>query len=139
MAPYRRAYNFTGEPGAAENPADWLAALETNIYPCTTNREKVDLFSSKLFRGSPARKWFNELPHEGHRQWHVVKQEFESRWCNTPTVVALLYTDVPTITRAVSATATTSTTDNSSLAVAVAAVPAAESIAEARASVRHFP
>jgi len=111
MAPYRRAYNFTGEPDTTEDPVDWLAALETNIYPCTTNREKVDLFSSKLFRGSPAKKWFNKLPNEGHRQWHIVKQEFETQWCGKPAIplpipifssdlVALLSIDVPTVIRA---------------------------------------
>lgn len=98
MAPYRRAYNFTGEPGANEDATDWLSALETNIYSCMTNREKVDLFSSKLWRGSPARKWFNKLPDEGHRRWHLVKQEFQSRWCqtaDTSNIVALLSTDNP--------------------------------------------
>ena len=64
MAPYRRAYNFTGEPGSTENAADWLDALETNINQTMTNRDKVDLFSSKLFRGSPAKKWFNKLHQE---------------------------------------------------------------------------
>ena len=34
MAPYRRAYNFTSEPDANEDAADWLSALETNIYLC---------------------------------------------------------------------------------------------------------
>jgi hypothetical protein len=99
MAPYRRAYNFTGEPGANENAADWLAALETNINSSMTNREKVDLFYSKLFRGSPAKKWFNKLPDEGHRRWHVVKQEFESRWCTAaPVLIAHISTDIPVST-----------------------------------------
>ena len=97
MATYRRAYNFTGEPGANENAADWLAALETNIYSSMTNREKVDLFSSKLFKGSPAKKWFNKLPDEGHCRWHIVKQEFESRWCS-PVLIAHISTDVPVFT-----------------------------------------
>ena len=94
---YRRAYNFTGEPSANEDAADWLAALETNIYSSMTNREKVDLFYSKLFKGSPAKKWFNKLPNEGHRRWHVVKQEFESRWCTTtsPSLIAHISADVP--------------------------------------------
>jgi len=83
MAPYRRAYSFTGEPNANEDAADWLYALETNIYSCMTDREKVDLFSSKLWRGSPAKEWFNKLPDEGHQLWHSAKQEFESRWCKT--------------------------------------------------------
>ncbi|KAF8961249.1 hypothetical protein BDZ97DRAFT_1760094 [Flammula alnicola] len=101
MAPYRRVYVFTSEPDAAKNPADWLAALKTNIYSCTTNREKVNLFSSKLFCGSPAKKWFNKLPDEGHQRWHLVKQEFESRWCKSPgisdapSLVALLSMDTP--------------------------------------------
>jgi hypothetical protein len=122
MAPYRRAYNFTGEPGATEDPADWLAALETNIYQSTTNREKVDLFSSKLLRGSPARKWFNKLPDEGHRWFDIVRQEFVSRWCNNvdssdtpsailtlaPALVAMLSTDVPAIIPAHTITHTSS-------------------------------
>jgi hypothetical protein len=98
MAPYCQAYNFTGESGANENATDWLAALETNIQSSMTNRQKVDLFQSKLLRGSPARKWFNKLPDEGHRQWNLVKREFESRWCTTttpPSLVALISTDVP--------------------------------------------
>jgi hypothetical protein len=100
MASYRRAYNFTGEPGANENAVDWLAALETNIYSSMTNREKVDLFYSKLFKGSPAKKWFNKLPDEGHRRWHIVKQEFESRWCSTasPVLIAHISTDIPVST-----------------------------------------
>jgi len=96
MAPYHRAYNFTGEPGTNEDATDWLSALETNIYSCMTNHEKVDLFSSKLWHGSPARKWFNKLPDEGHRRWHLVKQEFQSRWCqtaDTSSIIALLSTD----------------------------------------------
>ena len=98
MPPYRRAYNFTGEPGANENAADWLAALETNINSSMTNREKVDLFYSKIFKASPAKKWFNKLPDEGHRRWHVVKQEFESRWCTpaSPVLIAHISTDIPT-------------------------------------------
>jgi hypothetical protein len=111
MAPYHQAYNFTSKPNAAENPDDWLAALKTNIYKPTANQDKVNLFASKLFCDSPAKKWFNQLPDKGHRQWDIVKQEFESRWCNkmdtdspdlstvpkpSPALVALLSTDVPT-------------------------------------------
>ena len=99
MAPYRRAYNFTGEPDANEDAADWLSALETNIYSCMTDREKVDLFSSKLWRGSPAEEWFNRLPDEGRQLWSSAKQEFESRWCKItamPNLIALLSTDNPT-------------------------------------------
>ena len=44
MAPYRQAYNFTSEPGANKNAADWLTALKTNIYSSMTNHEKVNLF-----------------------------------------------------------------------------------------------
>jgi hypothetical protein len=61
-----------------------------------TNREKVDLFSSWLQRGSPARKWFNKLPDEGHRRWHLVLEEFQSKWCktaDTPVPIALLSTN----------------------------------------------
>ena len=97
MAPSRQTYNFTGESGANEDAADWLAALETNIRSSMTNREKVNLFQSKLLRGSPARKWFNKLPDEGHRRWDLVKKEFESSWCTTtspPSLVALISTDV---------------------------------------------
>jgi hypothetical protein len=49
MAPYCRAYNFTGEPDAVENTADWLAALETNIYQSNTNQEKVDFLPASFF------------------------------------------------------------------------------------------
>jgi hypothetical protein len=59
-------------------------------------REKVDLFSSWFRRASPARKWFNKLPDEGHRRWHLVREEFLSKWCtttDTPALVALLSTD----------------------------------------------
>jgi hypothetical protein len=100
MAPSHQAYNFTGESGANEDAANWLAALETNIHSSMTNREKVNLFQSKLLRGSPARKWFNKLPDEGHRRWDLVKREFESSWCTTttppgpPSLIALISTDV---------------------------------------------
>jgi len=59
MAPYRQTYNFTGEPDANEDAAGWLSALEINIYSCMSDRAKVKLFSSKLWRGSPAKEWYN--------------------------------------------------------------------------------
>jgi len=62
-----------------------------------TNREKLDLLSHWLQRASPARKWFNKLPDEGHRRWHLVRQAFELKWCKTmdttPVLFALLSTD----------------------------------------------
>ena len=48
---------FTGEPTAAEDAANWLAALETNMYPSNTSREKAELFSTKLFPKSTAKHW----------------------------------------------------------------------------------
>ncbi|KAF8815960.1 hypothetical protein BYT27DRAFT_7209395 [Phlegmacium glaucopus] len=82
----------------AENAINWLSTIEANICQSMTNRKKVDLFSSWLRRASPARKWFNRLPDEGHRRWHLVHEEFKSRWCKTagiPILVALLSTSVP--------------------------------------------
>jgi len=73
MAPYRQTYNFTGEPDANEDAAGWLSALETNIYSCMSDREKVELFSSKLWCGSPAKEWYNKLPDEAHQLWRSAK------------------------------------------------------------------
>jgi hypothetical protein len=86
---------FTGEPSAAEDAVDWLAALETNMYSSMTSRDNANLFSTKLFPKSPAKRWFNGLPDEVRRRWHLLKPEFESRWCTstTPGLVALLSTD----------------------------------------------
>ncbi|KDR67444.1 hypothetical protein GALMADRAFT_258398 [Galerina marginata CBS 339.88] len=83
MASYRRAYMFTGEPTAAEDAADWLAALETNMYPSMSSRDNANFFSTKLFRKSPAKRWFNALPDEVQRRWHLLKPEFESQWCTS--------------------------------------------------------
>ena len=95
MATPHGPFYFTGKPNMAENATDWLSAIEANILPSMTNREKVDLFSSWFRRASPARKWFNKLPDEGHRRWHLVREEFQSKWCktvDTPVLVALLST-----------------------------------------------
>src|SRR5436853_1007929 len=85
---------FTGEPSTTEDAADWLAALETNMYPSNTSRDKANLFSSKLFHKSPAKQWFNGLPDEVQRRWHLLKPEFESRWCTTaaPSLIAQIST-----------------------------------------------
>ena len=91
-----KPFYFTGEPDVSENATNWLSTIEANINSSMTNREKVDLFSSWLRRASPARKWFNKLPDEGHRRWHLVHDEFESKWFKTtdePVLVALLSTD----------------------------------------------
>jgi len=58
---------FTGKPGTAEDAADWLAALETNIYTSMSNSDKANLFSTKLLHKSPAKQWFNGLPDEVQR------------------------------------------------------------------------
>ncbi|KAF8809146.1 hypothetical protein BYT27DRAFT_7285346 [Phlegmacium glaucopus] len=82
MASKPQLYYFTGEPGMAENAINWLSTIEANICQSMTNREK----------------WFNRLPDEGHRRWHLVHEEFKSRWCKTagiPILVALLSTSVP--------------------------------------------
>ena len=92
-------FYFTGKPDLAENATTWLSIIELNIQPSMTNRDKVDLFSSWLQCRSPARKWFNKLPDEGHRRWHLVLEEFQSKWCktvDTPVLVALLSAnDIP--------------------------------------------
>lgn len=39
---------------------------------------------------------FNKLPDKGHQPWHLVKEEFESKWCKTAVtsnLIALLSTD----------------------------------------------
>jgi len=97
MTPPCKPFYFTGKPDMAENATDWLSTVEANIQPSMTNREKVDFFSSWFQRASPARKWFNKLPDEGHRRWHLVRAEFESKWCKTtdiPILVASLSTDI---------------------------------------------
>ncbi|KDR68886.1 hypothetical protein GALMADRAFT_1353290 [Galerina marginata CBS 339.88] len=80
MATYRQAYMFTGEPSAAEDAADWLAALESNMSPHMTSRDSANLFSTRLSRKSPAKRWFNSLPDDIQRRWHLLKPEFESQW-----------------------------------------------------------
>ncbi|KDR66397.1 hypothetical protein GALMADRAFT_147985 [Galerina marginata CBS 339.88] len=111
MATYRRAYMFTGEPSATEDAADWLAALETNMYPSNTSRDKVNLFSTKLYPKSPAKQWFNGLPDETQRRYHLLRPEFESRWCTNapPCLVAQISTisvavPIPTVSPTILAT-----------------------------------
>jgi len=91
-----KPFYFTGEPNTAENATNWLSIIEANVCSSMTNREKLDLFSRWLQRASPARKWFNKLPDEGHRRWHLVCEAFKLKWCkttDTPALIALLATD----------------------------------------------
>ena len=93
-----KPFYFTGKPSAAEDATKWLSIIEANLKPSMTNRKKVDLFSSWLLRASPARKWFNKLPDEGHRRWCLVREAFQSTWCVT--------TDSPVLITAVLQTPT---------------------------------
>ncbi|KAJ2921898.1 hypothetical protein H1R20_g15198, partial [Candolleomyces eurysporus] len=107
MTPRDPLYDFTGQPGTIGGASHWLSTIDNVIADLgasnvdkLSNREKVELFARMLPRGSPAKKWFNELPLDTRRRYHYVREEFLAEWVDasdeTPeNVMSIFVTQAP--------------------------------------------
>ena len=54
-----RILSFTGNN---QNASDWLKLIDTTVAMRNNDRDKLEIFDSKLSVGSPVDRWYSNIP-----------------------------------------------------------------------------